>query len=221
MKKLVTLFLSLFLFSSLVGQFGLDPEVILIESDGNDVEVKVEITNNTGEFANIYWMCEMDENYPKEWGTIICDNATCYGEDTFKSNPNLPNAMEPGYSFKFKFTISANGASGSSYVIMHMYDDEDCANEVATSNPPSVSVNDTDLESLVVYPNPTQGYFGIRNDESVKSIDVVTSTGQILISTSHEKNEKHSITNLASGVFVVVLKDSEDNIIKSMYLYKD
>lgn len=223
MKLLSTLLLSCFLFSSLIGQFGLDPEVILIESlGGEDVEVKVDFTNNTGEFVNIYWMCETDENYPKEWGTIICDKATCYGEDTFKSNPNLPNEMEAGSSFVFKFSINANGAAGKSYLILHAYDDEDCENEVATSNPPPLStLSEKEIANLLVYPNPTQDYFGIRNDENVKSIDIINSSGKLLLSTSHQKDEKHSITNLSSGVFVAVLKDSENNILKSLYLYKD
>ena len=221
MKLIFTLFLTSFLFTSLLGQYGLNPEVILMVSDGDDIEVKVDITNNTGEYANIYWMCETDENYPKEWGTIICDAATCYGEDTFKSNPNLPNEMEAGGSFVFKFSISAKGTAGSTYVIMHLYDDTECENEVATSNPPALSVEEEDQERLSVFPNPTQDYFSIQNDENVNSIDIINSIGQILISAPHERNKTHSVERLESGTFIVVLKNSEEEIIKSLYLFKD
>ena len=221
MKLLSTLLLSFFLCSSLMGQFGLDPQVILLETDGETVEVKVKITNNTGEFANIFWMCETAENYPKEWTIVICDKATCYGEDTFKSNENLPNEMEAGSDFDFKFTVTANGTAGSSYLILHAYDDANCENEVATSSPPSVSTKDADIvTSLAVYPNPAQDYFSVSNDEHVKSIDVINSVGQILMSTSHRENEQHSIASLSSGIFVVVLKDENNDILKSLYLTK-
>ena len=193
---------------------------MLFETDGEDINVKVTITNNTGEFANVFWMFEPGEDYPFEWGTIICDDTLCYLEDRFKSNPNLPNPMPPDYSFDFKFSLKAYGHAGSSYAILHVYDDPECENEVATTSPPSVSVDEQYIKRISVYPNPTQDYFEISNDENVKSIDVINSVGQILMRAPHKVNEQHSIASLSSGTLIVVLKDENDDILKSLYLTK-
>jgi len=221
MKLLSTLlFVCLFSFSAMA-QITIEPEVVLFEGGLFDFEVKPVVTNNTNEETYIYWMFEKGTDFPEEWSVIVCDDTLCYAPNIFKSSALFPNVMEPESSFEFKFTVSPNGVTGSSYGIIHLYDDEDCTNEVATSKMPVTSVADDLLERLVLYPNPTQDKFAIKEDDNVKSIEIYNNIGQSVIRLSHKKGQIHSISDLSFGPYTVVLRNTESKILKSLQLMKE
>ena len=206
---------------SLTAQVEINPEVLMFETDGSDFKIEPEVINNTEFNTNIYWMFEKGENFPDAWSVIICDDTLCYSPNTFKSSGLLPNLMNAGYSFKFKMTVQANGVAGSSYGILHLYDDNNCSNEVATSMPPTTSVNTDAIDHYVVYPNPASEIFRIKNDQHVKSIEILNSSGQVQIKEIHQKGQVHSISHLSNGIFFLKLKDGNGEILKIEYLTKN
>jgi len=222
MKSLITGLITLLFVYFSTAQIEFDPDVILLESDGIDdnASVIVKITNTGLEPVSIHWMFEKGEGFPEEWDITIADDNIDYVPNYFKNAPSLPNYIAVNDSIDYWIRIIPNNTAGSTYCIVHLYDDAECENEVAASNPPTTSVYSVASENLLLYPNPTNDYFSIKNDDKVKSIDVINSIGQIVMSIPHEKNEEHSISNLPSGMFAVVLKDSENEILRSLYLFK-
>ncbi len=221
MKLISTLLVALLFSCYSLAQITIDPEIIVLESAGQEVELKFTISNNNSEFTEMYWMFEKGENFPSLWDIVICDDVICYDKNEFKSNANLPNNLEGGYNFELKITIKANGFPGSTYGILHMYDDKDCNNEVATSRPPITSVDNEFAEILAIYPNPTLDYFSIKNDDNIKSIEVLNICGQVLLRENHLANQSHSIAHLGFGVFYVVLRNEEDEILNTVILKKE
>ncbi len=221
MKLLSTLFLACLFSYASVAQITIDPEVVLFEGSFLEFEVKPVVTNNTDEFTNIYWMFEKGTDFPDEWSVIVCDDTLCYFPNVFKSSPLFPNELEADSSFEFKFTVTPNGVAGSTYGIIHLYDDAECTNEVATSKMPITSVGEEVLQRLVLYPNPTRENFGIKEDDNVKSIEIYNNVGQAVRRLSHEKAQVHSIADLPFGPYSVVLRDTENKILKSLRLMKE
>jgi hypothetical protein len=220
MKLITTLLFTIFISVALSAQIVIDPDIIMFEATEEGVEVKIDVTNNTDEFTEIYWMFEPAENYPEEWGLTICDTRTCYVENTFISSINLPNLVDPSETILFKFTITSNGVEGTSFGILHLYSDSKFENEIAVSKPLITSVSDEVFENIVIYPNPASDYFQIKSDAQVKSLVVASITGQVLLSGNHTKGKMHSISHLPKGVFFVILRDENDDKIKTLRLIK-
>ena len=221
MKLITTLLITVFISATLLSQIVIDPDIIMFEPIGEEsIDVKINVTNNTDEFTEIYWMFEKGENYPEEWGTTICDARICYLEDIFKSNMNLPNQLDPSQTMIFKFTIATNGVEGSSYGILHLYSDSKCENEVAVSKSPISSVSDELIESIVIYPNPASEYFQINNDNFVKSVEVTNIIGRTFLSENHAVDKMYAISHLPNGVFFVILRDENNKKIKTLRLIK-
>lgn len=215
------IFLVFTLFATIaVGQVEINPDVIILESDGSNVDVKIEVTNSTGDYLDIYWMLEKAADFPEEWGITVCDDEICYLENTFKSSPNLPNDMVANYTFTFKFTITGNGVAGKSYGILHLYSDSKCDNEVAVSNPPPTSVDREIIEDIELFPNPASDFFSIRNDKEIKSIEVLSVTGKGILNEKHNAGQRHNIMEVSSGVYFVVLKDANGKNVKTLRLLK-
>ena len=201
---------------SLFAQVSIDPEVIIMESGGWDViDVKYTITNNTDEFTELYWMFEKGEDFPPEWGVILCDSRTCYAENRFKTSPNLPNLLEPDSSFIYKVTIKAYGTAGSSYGILHMYSDGECTNEIATSKVPPVSVDEEVNEGISIYPNPVSDHFLIQNDEEVAMVEVYNNIGKLIERIPHKPGQSIATNNYNSQWLLINLIDSENKILKT------
>lgn len=220
MKQFFTLLFT-FLFAAVVSaQITISPDVIAFQSDGEAIDVKIDVTNNTNEYKDIYWKFELADDFPEAWGITICDDETCYLENTLQCSPGGPNDMVAGYSFKFKFTINPNEVSGSTYGIIHLYDDSKFENEVAVSKAPITFVKDDIIQEITLYPNPASEYFQIKNDEIVKKVEILSVTGQILLSEAHVADKTYSITHLPKGVFFAILRDENGEKLKTLRLMK-
>ena len=222
MKLITTLLFTIFISATLSAQIIIDPDVIMLEATTEGVEVKIDVTNSTGEFTEVYWKFDKGETFPEEWLLNICDARTCYTEvdDGHHSNINLPNLLDPNETMVFKFIVTANDIDETSFVILHLYSDSKFENEVAVSKPLVTSVSNEIFEDIVIYPNPASDYFQIKNDAQVKSLKVASITGQILLSENHTEGKMHSISDLAKGVYFVVLRDGNEDKLKTLRLIK-
>ncbi len=68
---------------------------------------------------------------------------------------------------------------------------------------------------ISIYPNPTHDYFMISHNSKIKSIDIYNSVGQNVLSTNYKSN-KVDISELARGVYIVVIKDKHKSYISKL-----
>ena len=223
MKSLFTgLFTFIFFYFS-VAQITFDPNVILLESDGTDNNdyILVKISNTGSEPVSVHWMFEKGENFPEEWDIIITDDNLDYVPNHFKNAPVLPNNIAANDSIDYYIRIFPNNTAGSTYCILHLYEDADCENEIATSSPPTTSIHIELLEQMILYPNPTSDYVGIMNDDKVNSVEVVNSVGQTVIKREHQNNELHPVSDLPNGIYHMILRNENFDIIRILNFSKN
>ncbi len=220
MKAICTVFLMLNFVSAVLSQIEFNPNIIVLESDSTDqIRVIVDIINNSDEPVEAHWMFERGENMPEEWQVHIADDTISYLPNTIKSHPLLPNVIQANDSIEYYIRVETNDIEAASYCILHLYDDADCTNEIASSSPPLTQIQEVNSEDIVVFPNPTLDYFGLQDDGNVQSIEILNKTGQTLMRQQHQTGQLHSIANLSSGAYVLILRNADDQILESLQLF--
>jgi hypothetical protein len=84
-------------------------------------------------------------------------------------------------------------------------------------------INEATIDTkCLVTPNPSNGVFEIRsNNTSVKQFDVVDMTGKIILKGNITSDARIDITDKANGVYMLKIKDSNNNLIYSHKLIKE
>jgi aminopeptidase N len=84
-------------------------------------------------------------------------------------------------------------------------------------------INEATIDTkCLVTPNPSNGVFEIRsNNTSVKQFDVVDMTGKIILKGNITSDARIDITDKANGVYMLKIKDSNNNLIYSYKLIKE
>jgi len=225
MKRIIlSLFVLLMGTIGAIAQIDINPNTIILESEGADeIYIDILITNNNSEDINIYWNFEPAASYPANWKTQICDLNLCYLFDNLSSLPTLPNVIEAGQEVKFtikvKNVVESLPVNGSSYGILRLFDDPDKTNEVASSSP-LTSTKDISNDDLVIYPNPTTESFQLMNDASVSNISIYNIVGRLEKTFNHSNGMIHDVTDLRSGMYLVRLENKNGDVLKSMRLSK-
>jgi hypothetical protein len=77
-------------------------------------------------------------------------------------------------------------------------------------------------KSLTIYPNPAKTQISISFDEQEETyINIYTITGQMLKKFSFNKNEKIDISDLANGVYFVIITNKNNAILHKASFIKD
>ena len=83
-----------------------------------------------------------------------------------------------------------------------------------------VAVQDVDLATVKIFPNPTSDIFQVKSDEYVKTIGVYNVVGKLVEEMDHITGQTHSIEHLNKGMYLVRLISKEGQVIKTMKLSK-
>ncbi|MBW7871397.1 MAG: T9SS type A sorting domain-containing protein [Flavobacteriia bacterium] len=67
----------------------------------------------------------------------------------------------------------------------------------------SLGVSDTELSSLMVYPNPTKGLLNISSDKEISSVEFINMVGQTVKKDTQITNGKTDISSLTQGTYVM------------------
>ena len=219
MKYISTILFSILFAISSYAQVAIDPEVVMLESTGQDVDVLFTITNTDVDFTEMYWKFEKGENFPPTWDIILCDSRTCYAENIFQSSPNLPNNMDGNTSITLKITIKAKGFSGNTFGMLYMFSDSDFQNEIGSSIPPIVSVKDLNTNAPSIYPNPVSDHFFIENDEDIQTIQLYNNMGQLLSTINHSPGQSVSTVDYQRQLVYVFMKNAEGEILRTSKIH--
>lgn len=181
------------------------------------------LQNQTGDQINAYWEILLDDSFPEEWETYLCDKNLCYTKFVRNCPENMINEFMPGDESDWMFHVLPMGVVGEGTACIRIYyPDLDsafvdhCVDFSLTAN----DVTDIDLSQVSLYPNPTNDLFQIKSDEYVKAIGVYNVVGKQVAEMRHTAGQSHNVEFLKKGMYLVRLMDESGQIIKTMKLSK-
>jgi hypothetical protein len=65
--------------------------------------------------------------------------------------------------------------------------------------------------SISLYPNPAKDVLNISSASKVISVDVYDSTGRLVLKSDNKSNDQINVSDLQSGIYIVRLKDADNN----------
>lgn len=244
MKNLLCAFLFLFSISVSGQLIAPDDLSIVATPDETDIELKYNLQLEGQDSVWVHWEIVVGEDTPTEWETWLCDNVLCY----FSSVRNNPtgafkiNRFYENIPTQWSFHTNPNGVDGVGSVIINTYyldyttanhtpfDFSDVeydgdtlsmsSHSIVVNVENGVSVQDIDLTSVKIYPNPTTDIFQVKSDEYVKTIGVYNVVGKLVEEMTHSAGQSHNIEHLNKGMYLVRLMSEEGQVIKTMKLSK-
>ncbi|WP_313377255.1 T9SS type A sorting domain-containing protein [Chishuiella sp.] len=82
----------------------------------------------------------------------------------------------------------------------------------------SLSTNDINTNTLTIYPNPIKDYLEIKSLETIKAIEIISSSGERIFSKSNINNNhfKTNLSNLKAGVYILKIETGKKIEIKKV-----
>lgn len=217
---------------------------IIGDPDETDIALHYDLELVGQDSAWVHWEILLSEDTPVEWDTYLCDVVLCYTEwvrncpvGAFKINRFYENVPAP-----WIFHTEPNGVAGQATVTMITYyldpatanhtpnDFSDVEYDGDTLSMSShsfvvtagdnVAVEDIDLSTVKIFPNPTVDVFQVTSDEYVKTIGVYNVVGKLVEEMSHTAGQAHNIEHLNKGMYLVRLISDGGQVIKTMKLSK-
>ena len=231
MKCFLTIFITLFYFSSdSYGQISIEPsalaDTITVDEEG---EFKLKVTNTDSlNGYRIWWKVVRGSNWKEDWKVIVCDDLLCYPPGTFATPETKPNSFPPSYqSEAWSIKVQPNGVAGISTLQLELYSDKDFTNKIGDTQAdaifkvegPSSTVEEA-TASISLFPNPSNDYFSVKNDDKVAKITLLNLWGSEVWTKTHQANASYDIRDLYKGIYLVQLIDANGRLIKTMRLNK-
>ena len=181
------------------------------------------LQNETDEQIDVYWEIILDDDFPLEWETYLCDKNLCYTKWVRNCPENQINEFLPGDESDWMFHLLPMGVAGEGTVCIRIiYPNNDstfvdhCVDFSLTTN----DITEIDLSQVSLYPNPTNDLFQVKSDEYVRKIGVYNVVGKKVEEMLHTAGQSHNIEHLNKGMYLVRLMDENGQIIKTMKLSK-
>jgi len=74
------------------------------------------------------------------------------------------------------------------------------------------SVTNNKAIEFSLYPNPAKDFINIESPKTISSVAVMDITGKVVINVNNLKNNRINISDLLPGVYMVSVKDNNDNV---------
>ncbi len=225
--KLKLLILLLFVSGALSAQVTLNPCPIVLELSSSvegEIVVDLNINNENTDPALVWWNLILNEE-PTGWTFYMCDSEQCYGMGTTKNAPSKPNTVEnkTDHVWTLHFSKDSNASEyyeGTYIPVVKLFSDSEYSDLLYETSACVSSTKEDFASNIKIYPNPTEKYFNLTNDENVSSIGVYNIVGKEIIRESHSASQSHDVADLQRGMYIVRLYDNTGNVIRSQRLSK-
>lgn len=157
-------------------------------------------TNSTdlgegAEFKGVYDQLIMKINFEGELQWMKTIGGTDVENAEAVTIDDEGNYIVAGYTQSFDGDVTNNYGMGDVWIVKL---------EVEEMN-----VNDLNLSSIKVYPNPTQDFINISNDKEISKIALIDLSGkQVLNKSVNSKNEKLNISHLPKGIYILKVESN-------------
>jgi endonuclease I len=75
-----------------------------------------------------------------------------------------------------------------------------------------------DINTIVIYPNPSQGTFSVNNSNKMYSIEIYSIIGQKIYSEENSIKSEITLPNIAKGTYLVRVSIDSDSVIKKLII---
>ncbi len=217
---------------------------IVADASTEDVSLHYDLELEGQDSAWIHWEILIGDDMPKSWETFLCDDVLCYSS-AIRNSPKGASRINRFYEntpVEWIFHTQPSGEVGEGTVTINTYYlDPSTANHTPDDNSDveydgdtlsmsshtfvvkvdnGVAVEDIDLSTIKIFPNPTSDMFQVKADEYVKAIGVYNVVGKLVEEMSHSMGESHNIEHLNKGMYLVRLMSEGGKVIKTMKLSK-
>lgn len=199
------------------------------DTSDDDIAGYVDITNNANETRTFTWERTIVSK-PDGWNIAFCDLNLCYAPhvstESYMQDAGSTNELTlhayPGGSPGATIT---DADAGTAEVHVRIYEDGNETNDEtivfyitldATSG-----ITELERASLRLYPNPTQHFFKISENDLVASVKVMDILGQTKMVETVGSNSTVSVSNLQRGMYLVQMMDDKGDLVKTVRLMKD
>ena len=187
------------------------------DDDNTDNEIAYEF-NIANQFTNTINMILNTDNAGSQctWDIMNSNDEIIYSGGPYANNESVIEALELAENcYRFRI-FDAAGNGGGSIVV---YDSE---NEVIYNTPGnygegeevffrtigSLSVNDNNLQNVIIYPNPTNTILNIENAEN-STIEVYDLLGRVVLFENNiSTNNQLNVSNLPIGTYLIKIKNN-------------
>lgn len=193
--------------------------------DDADFDHHFDVVNTTDEEVNVYWEMILDDEFPVEWESFLCDKNLCYTPFVRNCPEGMINVINPSETSQWILHVRPNGVEGEGTICLRFHYPQMTGDSISVDNcfeiqAKTTSVVEVDLSELNLYPNPTNDIFKIKSDENIKKIGIYNVVGKLVQEMSHTAGEVHNVESLSKGMYLVRLMDSNSQVIKTMKLSK-
>ncbi len=226
MRNLLSLFILMLAFG-LQAQLVYSPDepIGVGTSDMNEVQVDIEVTNTGNVEETFFWQVDMLEGNDA-WQIVVCDNNLCYSPGIVSCPCSDPNVLAAGATMTFMVKIKPKQLAGEG--VLQLTVTTDCAGtDELFSTPidyeiamPSSVEDDLFIANMNLFPNPTQDYFQLSNDDNVAKVSIHSIVGEEISVFAHSPSQAYSTGNLNNGIYLVRAYDVDGNVLKAMRLSK-
>ncbi len=203
--------------------------VTAADSDGNGDSsngLEVVLTNESSENIPLKWEKRVITNSQPTWLFHVCDENACYLPQVNSAEVNISHSGSQGpiagwTSFKLSFDDNLNtlydGYAEVELKISLVNDPSKFVNVLFIFDGQSVtsSVDVEKLTPLTLFPNPSHDFINISGEYNSNASQTIVygMNGQVALQTSYKHDEAIDITNISSGVYVLAILDSNNNVL--------
>lgn len=161
-------------------------------------EFRIELSDSSGDFQNPEVLATKTSTLPTG------SNGNTWFRDTVQVR--FPSTISAGLNYRLRVVSSEPEIVGTTAgMVVHV---KDCT---LTSLP---SLNQTNSKTLVIYPNPTQGFVKLTENQLGEIIKVFNTQGRIVATQKLFDSELLDLTNLNAGVYYIEAGGLRGKVIK-------
>lgn len=222
MKRLLPLFLLLFMITAVQAQFNLGPTPVMTHFGPEDADVHGDatLTYNGSTPLTLRWNI-INIVSPKEWTPYVCLGIACYppGQTTGLTT------IQPGETINIQghfftslfcgtgsFDLTFTDEATNQMVAMGTFNFECIAS--STSNPSSSS-------AISIFPNPAVTWFSVSENVQASRVEVYNIIGKQIAQYAYQSAGRYDISTLAGGMYLVRVIDNKGQLVTTKRLTKN
>lgn len=190
------------------------------------------ISNNTDEVLNLKWERIVNDK-PECWFTAVSDPwlSSLPNSDSHKFEVAANSDNNSLYVTAFVNDLTGmNPAAGEAHVIVKVSNLDLPSDSVivdffitATGAEPcgTVGISEKEKNALNLYPNPSSDFIQLSENSLVNRLVIYNILGSPVLTFNTSANQKHDISGLPKGVYLLEMMNSNGNRIKTVKLLKD
>ncbi len=186
---------------------------INVKAGTDDAEGHVTVSNPSTVAKKMRWTRNVTCT-TTGWETAVCD-FVCWA--AAKSTNDF--TLDAGQKIDLILHAYPNGKDGSLKATLNLSDLADPNTiEAITYNFNDciiIGVNDAEIATIQLAPNPASSFFNISNNTLVNSIEITNSIGQRMATYRYQDGSTYDIANFGAGFYLVHLIDEKGVVLKS------